>query len=114
MHEVRLKRSVEGFLSEQTLKLRRQLFRKITSLAENPIPPGSKKLDDNIYRIRSGSYRIVYQVKQSKLLVLVVKVGHRQGIEVERGLSLPGSERQKSGWRESNPHGQLGRLGLYH
>ena len=80
MYEVRLKRSVEKFLSDQTLKLRRQLFRKITSLAENPIPPGSKKLDDNIYRIRSGSYRIIYQVKQSKLVVLVIKIGHRQGI----------------------------------
>ena len=80
MYEVRLKRSVEKFLSEQTLKLRRQLVRKISSLAENPSPPGSKKLDDNIYRIRSGSYRIIYQVKQSQLIVLVVKVGHRQGI----------------------------------
>ena len=79
MYEVRLKRSVEKFLSEPVLKLRRQLFKKIESLAENPFPPGSKKLSNDIYRIRSGNYRIIYQVKQSKLLVLVVKVGHRQG-----------------------------------
>jgi mRNA interferase RelE/StbE len=51
-------------------------------LAENPYPPGCKKLagDEGFWRIRVGDYRVVYTVIQSKLVVLVVKIGHRREV----------------------------------
>jgi mRNA interferase RelE/StbE len=64
-----------------------RLGRRIDSLAENPYPQGVKKLggEEDLYRVRVGDYRIVYQVRQKTLLVLIVRIGHRS--EVYRGLS---------------------------
>lgn len=54
----------------------------IDNLAETPRPPGTKKLKgaDDLWRVRVGSYRIVYQLQDEKLLVLVVKIGHRKQV----------------------------------
>ena len=72
---------------ERSLQVR--LGRRIDSLAENPYPQGVKKLggewEEDLYRVRVGDYRIVYQVRQKRLLVLIVRIGHRS--EVYRGLS---------------------------
>lgn len=70
---------------ERSLQIR--LGRRIDSLAENPYPQGVKKLGgkEDLYRVRVGDYRIVYQVRQKRLLVLIVRIGHRS--EVYRGLS---------------------------
>ena len=55
---------------------------KIIKLAENPRPPGYKKLKgfDNHYRIRVGDYRVIYEIHDDVLQVLVVKVGPRRDI----------------------------------
>ena len=53
----------------------------IYNLAENPRPNGYKKLKGRDgYRIRSGDYRIIYEIHDSILLVDVVNVGHRKDI----------------------------------
>jgi mRNA interferase RelE/StbE len=69
---------------ERSLQVR--LRRRIDSLAENPRPQGIKKLagEEDLYRLRVGDYRIIYQIKEKRLIVLVVGVGHRG--EVYRGL----------------------------
>ena len=36
--------------------------------------------EDNLYRIRTGDYRIIYQVRDKQLIVLVIAVGHRSDI----------------------------------
>ena len=62
-------------------KIRQQIVRRIQQLAENPRPPGSKKLSGyDRYRIRQGTYRIVYAIEDDKLVVYVVKVGHRKDV----------------------------------
>lgn len=38
------------------------------------------KGDANLYRIRQGDYRLVYEVQEKKLIIIVVKVGHRRDI----------------------------------
>lgn len=51
----------------------------ILALAENPRPPGCKKLKDREgWRIRVGDYRVLYEIQDDVLLVLVVEVGHRK------------------------------------
>jgi mRNA interferase RelE/StbE len=58
---------------------------KAQLLADNPRPPGSVKLSgtSDLWRIRVGVYRIIYQIQDDRLLVTVVRVGHRR--EVYRG-----------------------------
>ena len=59
-----------------------RLGRRIDSLAENPRPQGIKKLssEEDMYRLRVGDYRIIYQIREKSLLVLIVRIGHRSDI----------------------------------
>ena len=63
-------------------KVRRQVVERIRALSETPRPRGCEKLSgqSNRYRIRQGTYRIVYSVEDNELVVFVVKVGHRREI----------------------------------
>jgi mRNA interferase RelE/StbE len=56
--------------------------RKIMALAENPRPPGCKKLKGrkDQWRIRVGDYRVVYTIDDAKLLVEVTRVRHRSEV----------------------------------
>ena len=55
---------------------------RILALAENPYPQGAKKLEGGkgFFRIRVGDYRIIYMVEHRRLVVLVVRVGHRRDV----------------------------------
>ena len=59
-----------------------QLQMDINQLASQPRPPGCKKLKGSheMWRIRSGNYRVIYEIHDNKLVVLVVDVGHRKDI----------------------------------
>ena len=58
-----------------------RILKFIDGLAENPRPAGSKKLTDTEdWRIRVGAYRIVYRIQERRLLVLVVRIGHRSDV----------------------------------
>jgi mRNA interferase RelE/StbE len=59
----------------------RRVLAAIESLAENPRPPGAKKLSgQERYRLRQGDYRILYSIEADKLIVCVVKVGNRSDV----------------------------------
>ena len=59
----------------------KRILKRIESLRENPRVKGSVKLSgQEQYRIRRGVYRIVYEIKDKELIVLVVKVGHRSKV----------------------------------
>jgi len=54
----------------------------IDLLAEQPRPPGCRALtgESDAYRVRVGDYRIVYEVIDDRLIVHVVRVGHRRDV----------------------------------
>ena len=54
----------------------------VDSLAVDPRPSGSCKLAGGFgeWRIRVGDYRIVYEIHDGRLLVLVVRAAHRRGV----------------------------------
>jgi len=81
-YKVSIKRSaVKEIEAIPQKKERQRIIRRIGQLAEDPHPPGSKKLSGNDkYRVRQGSYRIVYSVEDNELIVVVVKVGHRKDV----------------------------------
>ena len=74
-------------LAKLPKKVQRQIGDKIDKLASNPRPAASKMLQQkrSLYRIRSGDYRIVYQIRQHQLLVLVVGIGHRKEVYKKLG-----------------------------
>jgi mRNA interferase RelE/StbE len=58
-----------------------RILRRFDQIAENPHGPGCEKLSgQDRYRIRQGDYRIVYEIRDEVLLVVVVKVGHRREV----------------------------------
>jgi mRNA interferase RelE/StbE len=78
-YEVRLKPSAERALRKLPPQIRSRIGARLDGLASNPPPAGCEKLSgmDDLYRVRVGDYRLVYQVSDAILLVLVVTIGHR-------------------------------------
>jgi mRNA interferase RelE/StbE len=60
--------------------VQRRLSPHIDALADNPRPTGVVKLSgvSDIYRVRVGDYRIVYEIQDVVLVVLVLKIGNRR------------------------------------
>ena len=65
---------------------RRRVQAAIDLLAENPRPPGARQLVGGAgeWRVRTGDFRIIYDIRDEQLLVLVVKVGHRRDVYERR------------------------------
>jgi len=81
-YKLRIKKSAVKELETISRKSDRQrIAARIESLAENPRPPGCKKLSgSDRYRIRQGDFRIVYSVEDDELVVYVVKIGDRKSV----------------------------------
>ena len=63
-------------------KFLQQIDNTIRSLADNPRPHGSIKLQgaDNLYRIRKGDFRIIYSIEDEALIVTVIRVRDRRDV----------------------------------
>ncbi len=62
-------------------KDRQRVVKRIEQLGDDPRPVGCQKLSGkDRYRVRQGQYRIVYGVEDDRLIVYVVKVGHRNDV----------------------------------
>ncbi len=58
-----------------------RILERFDELASNPRPLGSEKLSgQERYRVRQGDYRIIYEIDDDVLVVVVVKVGHRREV----------------------------------
>ena len=81
-YKVSIKRSaVKEIEAIPQKKERRRIISRIGQLANDPRPTGAKKLSGHDkYRLRQGSYRIVYSIEDNELVVVVVKVGHRKDV----------------------------------
>lgn len=59
----------------------KRILQRIRLLAEEPRPQGCEKLSgEERYRLRQGNYRIIYEIGDARLVVLIVKVGHRREV----------------------------------
>lgn len=77
--DVRIKRSVAKELLRLPKADNRRIVNRIQGLAENPRPYGCEKLaGQESYRIRQGDYRVVYTIDDDRVIVEVVRVGHRR------------------------------------
>lgn len=59
-----------------------KILEAVGNLASNPHPSNHKKLlsTEHNFRIRIGNYRVVYFVEDNKLLIEIIRVGHRKDI----------------------------------
>lgn len=59
-----------------------EILSLLTELQSDPRAPGVKKMvgEENLYRIRAGKYRILYEIYDQVLLIVVAQVGHRRDI----------------------------------
>jgi len=69
-------------MKQLPLKDLRRIKKKIDELAENLPNPSTTKMKGNnpFYKVRSGDYRIIYEIHDDRLVILVVKVGHRKDV----------------------------------
>ncbi len=81
-YRVEFTKSAEKAFSKLPKQVQRQLQADINQLAELPRPPGCLKMKgrQDLWRVRSGDYRIIYQVRDNVLVVVIVDIGHRSSI----------------------------------
>jgi mRNA interferase RelE/StbE len=76
-YHLKLHRSVEKVLRRIPGKHRERMVQTMRSLCEDPRPPGCVKLDDSLYRLREGQYRVVYAIFEEEIVIVVCKVARR-------------------------------------
>jgi mRNA interferase RelE/StbE len=78
-YRIEIKRSATKELRRIAAKDQRRIIDHIRSLSADPRPAGTKKLSgEEKYRIRQGDYRILYQIYDETITVVVVRIGHRR------------------------------------
>ncbi|NBB86922.1 MAG: type II toxin-antitoxin system RelE/ParE family toxin [Bacteroidetes bacterium] len=79
MYEVRITKAAKKEYLKLPPGIRQRVRPAIDALAEDPRPPGCHKLSGTecTYRIRVGDYRVIYDVYDGRLLVLIIRVRHR-------------------------------------
>ena len=82
-YQIEISRPARKQIKKLDPEVRHRIARRIDALADEPRPGGVVKLTDvspPLYRVREGQYRIVYTIDDDKLIVLVVRVGHRSEV----------------------------------
>lgn len=81
-HTIKFRPSVEKNLKKVHKKELIRIKKKIDALAENLPDPATTKMKGNnkFHKIRAGDYRIIYEIHDDTLVILVAKIGHRKDI----------------------------------
>jgi mRNA interferase RelE/StbE len=81
-YQIEVKRSAAKSLKKIPKADRVRIVEKIDSFTENLPNPETTKIEGNnpFHRVRVGDYRIVYEIQDDVLVVLIVKIGHRKDI----------------------------------
>jgi len=82
VYEVRLSKAARKQLASLPTSVHYKIIEDLSGLSLLPRPPGSKKLKGykNAYRVRVGDYRIIYEIEDKVLRILVIAIGHRKNI----------------------------------
>jgi len=85
-YRLTFKKSVAKDLRALPTKDIARILNRIRSLADEPRPHGCEKLSgQERYRVRQGTYRIIYEINDDGVVVILVKVGHRREIYRDKG-----------------------------
>ncbi|MCA1631356.1 MAG: type II toxin-antitoxin system RelE/ParE family toxin [Acidobacteria bacterium] len=77
--EISFARSARKELESLDDKFVNRIFPKIVALSRQPRPGGCRKLvgEENLWRIRVGDYRVIYEIDDARRIVDVIAVKHR-------------------------------------
>ncbi len=79
--DIEFRKSVEKELKAIAKKDQIRILRRIGELSSDPRPTSCKKLSgQERYRMRQGSYRVLYEIHDDRLVIVIVKIGHRRDI----------------------------------
>ncbi len=80
--EIEISRTAEKQLKKLPTDDQLRVVRAVLALAEEPHPRGSRRLSgyDDVFRVRVGRYRVLYSVFESRLVIIILKVGHRKDV----------------------------------
>jgi len=80
-YSLRIKPSAVRELEAVPRRERRRLAARMRALANEPRPPGAEKIrGHDLYRVRHGNYRLLYEVRDHDRTVTVIKIGHRRDV----------------------------------
>ena len=81
-YEIEITRTAEKRLKKLPRQDQKRVVDAMLALSSEPWPRGARKLQGykDVFRIRVGSYRILYSVEERKLIIIILKVGHRGDI----------------------------------
>lgn len=81
-YSLEISRTAEKQLKKLDQADRQRVVKAMVALADDPYPRGSRKLTgyDDVFRIRVGSYRVLYSVSGTKLVIVILKIGHRKDV----------------------------------
>jgi mRNA interferase RelE/StbE len=77
-YEVLLRRRAEKQLDRVAYADHPRIVKAVLELEDDPRPRGSRKLFDDIYRIRVGDYRVIYEIDGERKEVVVGKIARRR------------------------------------
>lgn len=78
IYEIKIKKSAQKSLARIPHKYQENIISSIRSLSNDPRPEGCKKLSGrDAWRIRISQYRVLYEIHNTELQIMVVKIGHR-------------------------------------
>ena len=79
-YKVEIAASAEKALASLPKADMNRVVRAIAALATVPRPGGCRKLKghEDVYRIRVGLYRVIYSIHDRRIIVVVLKLGHRK------------------------------------
>jgi mRNA interferase RelE/StbE len=81
-YRIGIQRSAEKELAALASTLQARIIKAIDGLAAEARPNGCRKLSEakNAYRIRARKYRIIYEIYDEILVVIVIRVAHRREV----------------------------------
>jgi mRNA interferase RelE/StbE len=81
-YTVKSKGSAASELRKLSRDIKERVIKKIASLEENPRQHGSEKLkgDSDLYRVRVGDYRIVYNIDDACATIIITRIAHRREV----------------------------------
>jgi len=81
-YEIEISRTAERQLKKLAEEDQLRVARAVLALTDQPRPRGARKLTgyDEVFRIRVGRFRVLYSVSDTRLVILVLKIGHRSDV----------------------------------
>lgn len=81
IYEIEFKKSARKEINKLPPEVAKEILKIIYSLATKPRPPHAKKMVGGAgWRLRIGSYRVIYTIEDKLLIIVIIRIGHRKDI----------------------------------